>query len=64
VPVAAPVATTVLTESLIDRCGQRAAGYDRDNRFFSEDFEELRAARYLLLVHLVTIKCPISHCHG
>lgn len=46
--LAEPV-TTILTESLIDRCGQRAAGYDRDNRFFSEDFEELRQAGYLLL---------------
>src|SRR3954453_5085550 len=41
--------TTVLTESLIDRCGQRAPGYDRENRFFAEDFEELRDAGYLLL---------------
>src|ERR687886_2142024 len=39
----------ILTDELIDRCGQRAAGYDRDNRFFTEDFEELRAAGYLLL---------------
>jgi alkylation response protein AidB-like acyl-CoA dehydrogenase len=46
--VAEPIAT-VLTEHLIDRCGQRAAGYDRDNRFFTEDFEELRQAGYLLL---------------
>src|SRR5579885_2375143 len=38
----------ILTDELIDRCGQRAAGYDRDNRFFTEDFEELRAAGYLL----------------
>jgi alkylation response protein AidB-like acyl-CoA dehydrogenase len=37
----------VLSQALIDRCGDRAAGYDRDNRFFSEDFEELRAAGYL-----------------
>jgi alkylation response protein AidB-like acyl-CoA dehydrogenase len=40
---------SVLTDELIDRCGQRAAGYDRDNRFSTEDFEELRAAGYLLL---------------
>jgi hypothetical protein len=38
-----------LSESITDRCGQRASGYDRDNRFFSDDFEELREARYLLL---------------
>src|SRR3954471_10169944 len=38
----------ILTDELIDRCGQRAAGYDRDNRFFEEDFQELRAAGYLV----------------
>ena len=37
----------VLAQDLIDRCGDRAAGYDRENAFFSEDFEELRAAGYL-----------------
>ncbi|HEY7065134.1 MAG TPA: acyl-CoA dehydrogenase family protein [Chloroflexota bacterium] len=37
----------ILTDELIDHCGQRAAGYDRDNRFFEEDFAELRAAGYL-----------------
>src|SRR5437762_10773940 len=41
--------TSVLSESIIDRCGQRAAAYDRDNRFFHEDFDELRQAGYLLL---------------
>jgi alkylation response protein AidB-like acyl-CoA dehydrogenase len=41
--------TSVLTESIIDRCGQRARGYDRDNQFFADDFEELRQAGYLLL---------------
>src|SRR5579883_3668916 len=39
---------SVLTDELIDRCGERAATYDRENRFFSEDFEELRQAGYLL----------------
>ena len=38
---------TVLTDSLIDQCGGRAATYDRENRFFSEDFEALREAGYL-----------------
>src|SRR5579884_908832 len=37
----------VLSEELIDTCGQRAATYDRENRFFSEDFEELRRSGYL-----------------
>jgi alkylation response protein AidB-like acyl-CoA dehydrogenase len=40
---------TVLTEQILDDCGARAAGYDRDNRFFSEDFEQLRDAGYLLM---------------
>ena len=32
----------VLTEELLERFSQRAALYDRENRFFAEDFEELR----------------------
>jgi alkylation response protein AidB-like acyl-CoA dehydrogenase len=39
--------TTKLSDELINRCGSRAAAYDRDNRFFAEDFEELRGAGYL-----------------
>src|SRR5947209_14103943 len=42
----APV-KSVLTDELIARCGERAAGYDRENRFFQEDFDELKAAGYL-----------------
>jgi len=38
----------VLSEELIQACGERAATYDRENRFFSEDFEDLRRAGYLL----------------
>ena len=38
-----------LSEEILAHCAERAPIYDRDNRFFSEDFEELRAARYLLL---------------
>jgi alkylation response protein AidB-like acyl-CoA dehydrogenase len=38
-----------LSQELLERCGQRAAQYDRENRFFTEDFEELRQAGYLLL---------------
>ena len=34
-------------QDLLDRCHERAAGYDRDNLFFQEDFEELREAGYL-----------------
>jgi alkylation response protein AidB-like acyl-CoA dehydrogenase len=40
---------TVLSDELIQACGERAATYDRENRFFSEDFEELRRAGYLLI---------------
>lgn len=38
-----------LPEEMLRRFDSRASGYDRENRFFAEDFEELRAARYLLL---------------
>jgi alkylation response protein AidB-like acyl-CoA dehydrogenase len=40
---------TVLTPEILDRCAARAAGYDRDNSFFKEDFDELKAAGYLRL---------------
>ncbi len=39
----------VLTEEMLARFASRAAAYDRENRFLDEDFEELRAAKYLLL---------------
>src|SRR5262245_2649250 len=38
----------VLSDDLLERCAQRAPGYDRENRFFFEDFDELREAKYLL----------------
>ena len=38
-----------LTEEHLARFASRAAAYDRENRFFEEDFEELRTAKYLLL---------------
>jgi alkylation response protein AidB-like acyl-CoA dehydrogenase len=40
---------SALTEEMLTRFASRAAAYDRENRFFEEDFEELRAAKYLLL---------------
>lgn len=46
---AAPGAKSVLTEEMLARFAARAADYDKENRFFAEDFEELRAAKYLLL---------------
>src|SRR2546429_8109420 len=39
----------VLSDEMLARFASRAAVYDRENRFFDEDFIELRAARYLLL---------------
>ncbi len=44
--IAAPV-PSVLTDELIAGCGDRAATYDRENRFFAEDFEALKQAGYL-----------------
>ena len=38
---------SILGQDLLDRCRERAPGYDRDNRFFQEDFDELKDAGYL-----------------
>jgi alkylation response protein AidB-like acyl-CoA dehydrogenase len=40
---------SVLTDALLQRCRDRAAAYDRENRFCQEDFDELKAAGYLLI---------------
>ncbi len=32
----------VLSNDILDRCAERAPVYDRENRFFAEDFEEGR----------------------
>src|SRR2546426_1821697 len=40
---------SVLTQSLLDRCRERAPLYDRENRFCQEDFDEVKAAGYLLM---------------
>jgi len=40
---------SVLSEEMLARFRERAPVYDRENRFFSEDFEELRQAGYLLM---------------
>jgi alkylation response protein AidB-like acyl-CoA dehydrogenase len=45
-----PVATkSVLTDALLEKCRGRAPVYDRENRFCQEDFDELKAAGYLLM---------------
>ncbi len=38
-----------LTEEMLARFDSRAATYDRENRFFDQDFEELRATKYLTM---------------
>jgi alkylation response protein AidB-like acyl-CoA dehydrogenase len=38
----------LLTEEMLARFDERAPIYDRENRFFDEDFEELKASGYLL----------------
>lgn len=40
---------TLLSDGLLARIRERAAAYDRDNRFFHEDLEDLRQAGYLAL---------------
>jgi alkylation response protein AidB-like acyl-CoA dehydrogenase len=39
--------TEILTDDLLARFDERAALYDRENRFFDEDFAELRSLGYL-----------------
>jgi alkylation response protein AidB-like acyl-CoA dehydrogenase len=41
-------AIDVLDDEMLARFDQRAPRYDRDNRFFDEDFDELRRSGYLL----------------
>ena len=41
-------ATDLLTDEMLARFDARAAGYDRENRFFDEDWDELRQSGYLL----------------
>jgi alkylation response protein AidB-like acyl-CoA dehydrogenase len=37
----------ILSNELLERCASQAADYDRENRFFYEDFEALRAVGFL-----------------
>ncbi|TAM66173.1 MAG: acyl-CoA dehydrogenase [Microbacteriaceae bacterium] len=39
--------TPLLSDELLERIRSRAAGYDRENTFFTEDFDELVTAGYL-----------------
>lgn len=38
-----------LADGIIERCGQRAPTYDKDNKFFADDFAELTGAGFLKL---------------
>ena len=38
---------TLLSADMLRRFDERAPRYDRENRFFAEDFDELRASGYL-----------------
>ncbi len=38
---------SALSQSLLEGCRSRAAGYDRENTFCRQDFDELKAAGYL-----------------
>src|SRR6516165_6572945 len=44
-----PRTEPILSNELLTRCHERAAIYDRENRFFHEDFEDLRSAGYLTM---------------
>jgi alkylation response protein AidB-like acyl-CoA dehydrogenase len=44
--VASPL---LLSEDLLERCAQRAPVYDRENRFFSEDWEEIKNTGLLVM---------------
>ena len=37
----------ILSDKLLHQFGERAGTYDRENRFFHEDFDDLRDAGYL-----------------
>jgi alkylation response protein AidB-like acyl-CoA dehydrogenase len=39
----------VLSDAMLRAFAERAAGYDRENRFFQEDFDDLRGAGYLTM---------------
>ena len=41
--------TVLSDEAISDRFAERTATYDRENRFFDEDFEELKSSGYLLM---------------
>jgi alkylation response protein AidB-like acyl-CoA dehydrogenase len=44
-----PAASPILSDDMLARFSKRAPGYDRDNTFFTDDFDELQRAGYLRL---------------
>ncbi len=44
----------ILPEPMLRRFRERAPSYDRENRFFQEDFDELRQARLVRRYRLST----------
>ena len=46
----APTPETLLSDQLLAAFRERAAGYDRDNRFFDEDFADLVRIGYPLML--------------
>jgi alkylation response protein AidB-like acyl-CoA dehydrogenase len=47
--MAPPAGSGIVSDELLRRFRERAPGYDRDNRFFQEDFDDLRRAGYLTI---------------
>jgi alkylation response protein AidB-like acyl-CoA dehydrogenase len=47
--MATPAAASILSDAMLERFRARAPGYDRENRFFQEDFDELQGAGYLAI---------------
>lgn len=48
-PASRQLPQSSLTEDMLARFESRVATYDRENRFFDQDFEELRSAKYLVM---------------
>ena len=44
-----PTTDYILSDKLLHHFAERAAVYDRENRFFHEDFEDLKRAGYLTM---------------
>jgi alkylation response protein AidB-like acyl-CoA dehydrogenase len=44
-----PTSASLLSDEMLKRFWERAPGYDAENRFFDEDFAELKGAGYLTL---------------